>query len=831
MAVTFVGSDSGDVNGGTTVNLTLPSHQTDDVGIIVMYNDQDVYTHSVGTATGWTKIAENLTSTGRDMHTSVWWKRFTSGSETNPVATVSTGEQFSASVHVYRGVDTVLDPVVQYNFDDNLQDTPTGEQNTGSVSTQFANACIQQTLCMSHDDVVTRNTPTGFTDGEGIWGSAKDYRQQTTAYDLNVGTAGSKNWTNFTHDLNNQVCEYHMYMIVLEENQPIHVTDVDTDEKIQPGQEGVIVTGDGFETSQGTGKVELASSSDYATATKVAQTIDTWSSDTQITIDVVQGALSEGVVYLFVTNDSGDRTAAFPVVLGFGPYDPVGGMDERPDHWWTMNNTVDDAGWDTSYRVDLNNANTYGTPTFVATPICRTNTHSLEYNARTDGYEPGDSKYMNITNQHTRRRLGGWIRLESAQKLPGVIFEEGGGVNNIYFVVGYGATLFANIEDDGDFAIQAYCDFSLTLGRPYHIICCFDGSNDGNEFYMLVDGVKQTRTSGNPPGKANQVTHGGNMTFGDPQQNLQTGGQDIAYSAADDILLACWGTWCVVGDGIPSDTEIKEELFENGALAKETISAGTQAVMQADIDDNDDTTLADWPLYYDIEAPSSGGPDLELTLTNQVFDDRITLHARWRGGGVLTIRNSGTSNFDNTKVHTPNGGSVSKIDTALAKVTVRDIVSKAVISGARVLLLADTGGSYPSGVTVTIANSGTTATVTHTSHGLLTGDKVQILGASHQENNGVFTITVTAANTYTYTMSQSPGSSPTGTIKATFVVLDGDSDVSGEIENEIDFTSSQPVTGRVRKNTSSPYYKTSAIVGTITSAGLDTTVFMIGDGS
>ena len=76
------------------------------------------------------------------------------------------------------------------------------------------------------------------------------------------------------------------------------------------------------------------------------------------------------------------------------------------------------------------------------------------------------------------------------------------------------------------------------------------------------------------------------------------------------------------------------------------------------------------------------------------------------------------------------------------------------ISGANVHLEAtSTTGTLPAGDTVTISNSNTTATVTHTAHGMLTGDKVVIRGASSTENLGVFTITVTGANAYTYTMS------------------------------------------------------------------------------
>lgn len=59
--------------------------------------------------------------------------------------------------------------------------------------------------------------------------------------------------------------------------------------------------------------------------------------------------------------------------------------------------------------------------------------------------------------------------------------------------------------------------------------------------------------------------------------------------------------------------------------------------------------------------------------------------------------------------------------------------------------------------------SGTTATLTKTSHGLSNGDKVLIQGFSLAEFNGVFTVANSAANTFDYTISADPGANPTGT--------------------------------------------------------------------
>ena len=63
---------------------------------------------------------------------------------------------------------------------------------------------------------------------------------------------------------------------------------------------------------------------------------------------------------------------------------------------------------------------------------------------------------------------------------------------------------------------------------------------------------------------------------------------------------------------------------------------------------------------------------------------------------------------------------------------------------------------------------GTTATATTaTAHGFITGEQVTIAGASPSQYDGTFIITVTGVNTFTYTMTSSPGSNASGTMTAT----------------------------------------------------------------
>jgi hypothetical protein len=170
-------------------------------------------------------------------------------------------------------------------------------------------------------------------------------------------------------------------------------------------------------------------------------------------------------------------------------------------------------------------------------------------------------------------------------------------------------------------------------------------------------------------------------------------------------------------------------------------------------------------------------------------------------------------------------------DPATVKVTVKTVTGT-LVQNARVLVKArDGAGPFPFDETVTIVNSGTTATVTHTGHGMASNDYVVISGASHEENNGVFQIIYSDADTYTYTMSSAPGSSPTGTIKATFVALYGLSNASGIVTTSRVYSSDQNVEGYARKSTSAgSLFKPGPIYETIDSTdGMNASAVLIAD--
>lgn len=187
------------------------------------------------------------------------------------------------------------------------------------------------------------------------------------------------------------------------------------------------------------------------------------------------------------------------------------------------------------------------------------------------------------------------------------------------------------------------------------------------------------------------------------------------------------------------------------------------------------------------------------------------------GGAVTITIDGGTS----PSVYNVGASTTTIVTSARTIKVVAQTADGTKIQAARVLLKvsADASGGFPYDDTVTIVNSGATATVTHNSHGMATNDKVQISGASLAANNGVFVITWISANSYSYTMASSPGSNPTGTIKCNYVFLSGDTDSNGEISMSRAIGANQLVIGWARKSSGAPYYKQGSLAGQVVTTG------------
>ncbi len=200
-------------------------------------------------------------------------------------------------------------------------------------------------------------------------------------------------------------------------------------------------------------------------------------------------------------------------------------------------------------------------------------------------------------------------------------------------------------------------------------------------------------------------------------------------------------------------------------------------------------------------------------------------------GGAVTINvNGGTT----PTIRNSAGSSTTVVaGTVTVAINVKSAETGLNLQDARVFIeTADATGPFPYNAAITsITRSGSTATVTTTAaHGLATNDKVVIRSANQNEYNGIQTITVTGASTFTYTVSGTPATPATGTITFSFIALEGLTDSNGNISASRVYPSSQPIKGKVRKSTSAPFYKSSPILGTVSNTtGFSTTIQLLSD--
>ena len=195
--------------------------------------------------------------------------------------------------------------------------------------------------------------------------------------------------------------------------------------------------------------------------------------------------------------------------------------------------------------------------------------------------------------------------------------------------------------------------------------------------------------------------------------------------------------------------------------------------------------------------------------------------------GTVTLNYTGAA----PSVHTA-GATIVKVGASVDVTVTAKTADGTVIENALVFLKAADGtGDFPFEEVVTsITNVGTLATVAHTGHGMASNDYVDIQGASLPANNGTYQITVNTVDEYEYTMLSTPGSSPTGTITSTFVALFGLTNASGIKTTSRVYGSDQPVTGWVRKSTTTPLYQEAPLDGDVDAVdGFNQTGVLISD--
>ena len=260
-----------------------------------------------------------------------------------------------------------------------------------------------------------------------------------------------------------------------------------------------------------------------------------------------------------------------------------------------------------------------------------------------------------INGARSAKGVGGWVRLNSVQLPPKSIYGEGSTSQQFRFVMWAGNTLMLDIVDGAD-VYQAYSDRVLQPNRTYHIFALARG---GAEFELYVDGVLQSVTNPSPPVFTNTTVDSGlPIEFGDPAGATEVGNATVLLNGAEACDYAYWAHFADAN--VPTGAQIREELFEKGAVPEVTITN------QAGLDALANTVRPDVPLCIRVDVAGS----LTLTADNVTFDPLASIHVQYTGTGTLTWINT---NGSNASIGSAPNGTINLVTPAT--LTVNDLVA------------------------------------------------------------------------------------------------------------------------------------------------------------
>ncbi len=323
-----------------------------------------------------------------------------------------------------------------------------------------------------------------------------------------------------------------------------------------------------------------------------------------------------------------------------------------PDHTWRFDGDVNDS-------EGLANGTNVGC-SLTASPITEDATNSAQSNGTADSVDLPSTGTIN-NNAMTRKAVGGWLEVSAIQLPPKSVYREGTTSNQFNLVLWAGNNLMLDIVD-GSTVFQAFSDQVLQPNRAYHILAKVEGTGFGDLVELYVDGVLQG--SSTALGLVSLASRGtGAPAFSSPVGTTEVGNATVLLNGLVNGNFAYWATWA---DKALTPTQIREELFEKGALPGTTISADTQVNMQTALDLLADTVRPDEPLNIRIEEVTGGG-DLALSADNITHDPLASIHVQYMGTGTLTWTNTNGSNASIGS--TPNGGTINFVTPAVLTVS------------------------------------------------------------------------------------------------------------------------------------------------------------------
>ena len=280
--------------------------------------------------------------------------------------------------------------------------------------------------------------------------------------------------------------------------------------------------------------------------------------------------------------------------------------------------------------------------------------------ARTDGL--GDRVSLATTTEinnsaQARKAVCGFFETTAFQAPPTRIYGEGDNLTCFQFVMGFGNSIMAEVVEPTNFpeGLQIYGP-TIVPNRVYHLCAIFSGNAHDNEFKFFVDGVEQLDAdpSDRAPDTAD-LNARGVAEFADPAGTAGIGGGVVLQQAGRNCRYQHWATWGDEADALLTDDEVREELFEKGTLANETISSGTESAMQTSLNAIDNEEKGNHPCCIRIEG-NTGDTDFTLDCTAITYDPLASIHVQYMGTATLTWRDDIDS--DTQIFSTPNGGTV-----------------------------------------------------------------------------------------------------------------------------------------------------------------------------
>ncbi len=255
-----------------------------------------------------------------------------------------------------------------------------------------------------------------------------------------------------------------------------------------------------------------------------------------------------------------------------------------------------------------------------------------------------------------------WFETTAIQQPPTRVFGDGGQTVNNSFFLGFGNSVVCEADCDPD-VVQVGSGTAIVANRPYSLVLVFRDIGGGSsqlEFYL--DGVSQgtadiadTSSTGRGGFRIGGVTDTTSYTIG---------------GSAFQLVSPVNGYYAMVatltGVNVPTSAEVRQELFEKGALPGLVIASDTEANMQTALDAVASTVRANEPLNIRIEAVTGDGT-LNLTADSITHDPLASIHVQYMGTGTLNYTNTNGANASIGS--TPNGGTINFVNPAVLTVT------------------------------------------------------------------------------------------------------------------------------------------------------------------